>query len=105
MQRDLFCSQVKPDRLEEYKERHRAVWPEMLAPCAKPDGTTIRCSSVLTACSWDISKQMILNAPAQEWPGAKSMNAGRREMAGFFIQPDGALPDRAMEPLEEVFHL
>ena len=29
----------------------------------------------------------------------------QREMADFFEQPDGALPDRAMVPLEEVFHL
>jgi len=27
------------------------------------------------------------------------------EMGDFFVQPDGALPDRAMQPLEEVFHL
>jgi L-rhamnose mutarotase len=29
----------------------------------------------------------------------------QREMGNFFIQPDGAPPDRAMQPLEEVFHL
>jgi L-rhamnose mutarotase len=29
----------------------------------------------------------------------------QREMADFFLQPDGSLPDRAMETLEEVFHL
>jgi L-rhamnose mutarotase len=29
MQRICFVLQVKKDRLEEYKERHRAVWPEM----------------------------------------------------------------------------
>jgi L-rhamnose mutarotase len=29
----------------------------------------------------------------------------QREMGGFFVQADGALPDRAMRPLEEVFHL
>jgi L-rhamnose mutarotase len=29
----------------------------------------------------------------------------QREMGDFFIQPDGVLPDRAMQPLEEVFHL
>jgi hypothetical protein len=28
-----------------------------------------------------------------------------REMSDFFVQPDGVLPDRAMQPLEEVFHL
>ena len=31
MRRICFCLQVKRDRLEEYRERHRAVWPEMLA--------------------------------------------------------------------------
>jgi L-rhamnose mutarotase len=29
----------------------------------------------------------------------------QREMGDFFVQPDGTLPDRAMQPLEEVFHL
>jgi L-rhamnose mutarotase len=31
MQRICFVLQVKPERLEEYKERHRSVWPEMQA--------------------------------------------------------------------------
>jgi L-rhamnose mutarotase len=29
----------------------------------------------------------------------------QREMTDFFIQPNGVLPDRAMQPLEEIFHL
>ena len=29
----------------------------------------------------------------------------QREMAGFFVQPEGLLPDQAMAPLEEVFHV
>jgi L-rhamnose mutarotase len=29
----------------------------------------------------------------------------QREMCDSFVQPDGVLPDRAMRPLEEVFHL
>jgi L-rhamnose mutarotase len=29
----------------------------------------------------------------------------QREMAGFFVQPDGLLPDQAMAPLEEIFHV
>jgi len=29
--RTCLVLQVKPDRLEEYKERHRNVWPEMQA--------------------------------------------------------------------------
>ena len=31
MQRICFVLQVKPERLEEYKERHRRVWPDMQA--------------------------------------------------------------------------
>lgn len=31
MQRVCFVLQVKPERLVEYKERHRSVWPEMQA--------------------------------------------------------------------------
>ena len=31
MQRICFVLQLKPERLEEYKERHRQVWPEMQA--------------------------------------------------------------------------
>ena len=31
MERVCFELRVRPDRLEEYRERHRAVWPEMLA--------------------------------------------------------------------------
>jgi L-rhamnose mutarotase len=30
VERVCFLLRVRPDRLEEYKERHRAVWPEML---------------------------------------------------------------------------
>ena len=31
MERVCFILQVKPDRLAEYRERHRSVWPDMLA--------------------------------------------------------------------------
>jgi len=30
MQRVCFLLKVRPERLEEYKVRHRTVWPEML---------------------------------------------------------------------------
>ena len=30
MQRVCFLLKVRPDRLDEYRERHRNVWPEML---------------------------------------------------------------------------
>lgn len=30
MERVCFLLRVRPDRLDEYRDRHRAVWPEML---------------------------------------------------------------------------
>ena len=30
MERVCFLLRVRADRLDEYKERHRSVWPEML---------------------------------------------------------------------------
>jgi L-rhamnose mutarotase len=35
MQRVCFTLQVKPDRLAEYRESHKAVWPEMLAALSR----------------------------------------------------------------------
>jgi L-rhamnose mutarotase len=31
MPRICFTLQVRPEKVEEYRERHRAVWPEMRA--------------------------------------------------------------------------
>jgi L-rhamnose mutarotase len=105
MQRICFVLQVKKDRLEEYKERHRSVWPEMIDALRKtgwhnyslflrPDGLLVG---------------------YLETPGFERARAGmagldinarwQAEMADFFVQPEGLLPDQAMKPLEEVFHI
>src|ERR1700757_406049 len=104
MQRVCFVLQVRPERLEEYKERHRRVWPEML--------------NALRETGWGNYSLFLREdgllvgyLETEDFERARSGMAGRevnerwqREMSGFFIQPAGLLPDRAMEPLEEVFH-
>ncbi|SRR6266496_900427 len=105
MKRICFVLQVKPERLEEYKQRHRAVWPEML--------------NALRETGWHnyslfLSQDGLLVGylETEDFERARSGMAARevndrwqREMKDFFLQPEGRLPDRAMEPLEEVFHL
>jgi L-rhamnose mutarotase len=105
MTRICFILHVKPDRLEEYKARHRTVWPEMLVALSetgwtnyslflRPDGLLV---GYLETEDFERARVGMSKREVNErW---------QREMAGFFVQPDGALPDRAMEPLEEVFHL
>ena len=105
MERICFVLQVKKDRLEEYKERHRSVWPEMIDALRKtgwhnyslflrPDGLLVG----------------YLETPdferARAGMAGLAINARwQAEMADFFVQPEGLLPDQAMRPLEEVFHI
>ena len=105
MQRVCFQLQVRPDRLEEYKQRHAAVWPDMLRALhetgwhnyslfLRPDGLLI--GYVETP---DL-------AAAQAGMQATEVNARwQAEMAEFFVDLDGAAPDTGFVQLEEVFHL
>ncbi|MGC2247502.1 MAG: L-rhamnose mutarotase [Terriglobales bacterium] len=105
MQRVWFVLQVKRNRLEEYKARHRAVWPEMLSALRetgwnnyslflRPDGLLV---GYLETDDFNRARAGMATREVNErW---------QRAMAGFFEQPEGLLPDRAMDPLEEVFHL
>jgi L-rhamnose mutarotase len=105
MQRICFVLHVKPGRLKEYTERHRSVWPEMQAALRETgwgnyslflrgDGLLV---GYLETENFERARAgMASHEVNDRW---------QREMADFFVQHDGALPDRAMQPLEEVFHL
>ncbi|MFJ8079223.1 L-rhamnose mutarotase [Streptomyces sp. NPDC096205] len=105
MQRVCFLLKVRQDRLEEYRERHAAVWPEML--------------QALTATGWRNYSLFLRDdgllvgyletedfQAALAGMEATDVNARwQKEMAPFFEALDGARPDEAMKPLREVFHL
>ncbi|MFF9019647.1 L-rhamnose mutarotase [Streptomyces eurythermus] len=105
MQRVCFLLKVRADRLEEYRARHAAVWPEML--------------DALKAAGWHNYSLFLREdgllvgyletedfAAARARMAATEVNARwQQEMAPFFESPDGARPDEAMRPLTEVFHL
>jgi len=105
MQRICFVLHLKPEHLEEYKERHRSVWPEMLQALRETGWTNysifLREDGMLVGYletkSFDRARAgMAAREVNERW---------QREMADFFVQPAGVLPDRAMQSLEEVFHL
>lgn len=105
MERVCFILQVRPERLEEYKDRHRAVWPEMLQALTETGWRNyslfLRADGLLVGYleTDDFTKaktEMARRAINDKW---------QSEMADFFVAPEGVLPDRAMSPLEEVFHL
>jgi L-rhamnose mutarotase len=105
MRRICFQLQVKPDRIDEYRDRHAAVWPEMLTALAdtgwhnyslflREDGLLIgyfETPSLEQALAGMASREVNLR-----W---------QREMAAFFLDLGGATPDTGFLQLEEVFHL
>lgn len=105
MQRVCFVLQVKPERLEEYKERHRRVWPEMQAALRETGWRNyslfLRDDGLLVGYLETEDFERARSAMAQREVNER----WQQEMGDFFVRPEGALPDRAMRPLEEVFHL
>jgi len=105
MQRICFVLQVKPHRLEEYKRRHREVWPDMLSALRETGWTNY---SLFLRPDGMLVGYLETNDFAAARAGMATREVNQRwqnEMADFFQQQDGILPDRAMQPLEEVFHL
>jgi L-rhamnose mutarotase len=105
MRRVCFCLQVNKDRLDEYRERHRAVWPEMQGALReagwhnyslflRDDGLLI--GYVETP---DFERALALMSATEvnkRW---------QTEMAQFFDGVPGAKADEQMETIPEVFHL
>jgi L-rhamnose mutarotase len=103
--RVCFLLRVRPERLEEYKQRHADVWPEMLEALRQtgwrnyslflpPDGLLV---GYVETPDFDRARAAMRDHPVNaRW---------QAEMSPFFetIAEGGA--DDNMFPLEEVFHL
>ena len=101
MERVCFLLRVRPDRLEEYRQRHREVWPEMLEALRstgwsnyslflRPDGLLV---------GYLETEDFAAALAGME---ASDVNARwQADMAPFFEQG----PGDGFERLDEVFHL
>ena len=105
MQRICFQLQVRPDRLDEYRERHAAVWPEMLAALS---ATGWRNYSLFLAPSGMLIGYLETDdfeAALAAMEGTEVNVRWQAEMAEFFQDLDGRRPDEGLLRLDEVFHL
>ena len=105
MQRVCFVLQVRPERLAEYKERHKNVWPEMRQALRETGwgnySLFLRGDGMLVGYVETDDFEAARTAMAQ-----REVNAcWQKEMTEFFMNPPGVAPDQAMRPLEEIFHL
>lgn len=103
--RVCFELQVRPERLDEYVERHRAVWPEMLEAIRdagrrnyslflRDDGLLI--GYYETDDDAESARRLAADPRTAAWEA---------EAAGFFVELPGSRPDQGAPRLREVFHL
>jgi L-rhamnose mutarotase len=105
MERVCFLLQVRPDRLDAYKERHRAVWGDMQAALRETGwgnySLFLRDDGLLVG-----YLETEDFAAAQAAMEATDVNARwQASMAEFFLLPSEERPDTGFVRLEEVFHL
>lgn len=105
MQRVCFFAQIRPDRLAEYRARHRHVWPEM--------------ADALRAAGWANYTLFLTDdgllvgyletddyAAALQRMARTSVNERwQADMAPFFADLGGQRPDQGFRRLDEIFHL
>jgi L-rhamnose mutarotase len=101
MERVCFRLRVRPDRLDEYRRRHREVWPEMLE--ALRDAGWRNYSLFLGDDGLLVGYVEVEDFEAAQRSMAETEvnHRWQTEMASFF---DGRA-DRALVRLDEVFHL
>ncbi len=98
MERVCFLLRVRPDRLDEYKARHRSVWPEM--------------RSALAAAGWGnyslfLRDDGLLVGDCETESFERSLAAMEQREVNTRWQADRAqyYAGGELERLEEVFHL
>lgn len=106
MKRAAFLLKVKPEKLAEYKEHHKRVWPEMQAALREAGwgnySLFVRDDGLL----FGYVETPDGLAAAQARMAATEVNTRWQEfMAPYFESPNNARPDEMFLELEEIFHL
>ena len=104
MQRVCFLLKVRQDKLAEYRERHAAVWPEMLVALAETGWRNYSLFLHDDGLLVGYVEADDLQASLEAMAGTEVNARWQAEMAPFFAGLEGA-PDSGLVLLEEVFHL
>jgi len=103
VERVCFLARVRPDRLDEYRQRHQNVWPQMRAALAQAGW--VNYTLFLTEDGLLVGYLETENYQAARYAMAKTAVNERwqAEMSEFFVA-DGP-PDESFRRIAEVFHL
>lgn len=106
MTRVGFVLKVKKHLIEEYKEHHRNVWPEMLEALRESGWHNYSLFMDEGGILFGYFETPQSLEAAQAAMELKEVNTHWQErMAPYFESPDVSRPDRMLVRLEEVFHL
>jgi L-rhamnose mutarotase len=104
MQRVCFLLKVKEDKLAEYREAHKAVWPEMLDALRETGwhnySLFLRPDGMLVGYLETQDFQQALAGMAE-----REVNLRWQKAMGHLFESLTGRPDESMIRLEEVFHL
>ncbi len=106
MKRVGFMLKVRQDKLEEYKQHHEQVWPEMLRALREAGWHNytlfVRDDGLLFG--YFETRDSLQDAQARM--AEKKVNSAWQEfMAPYFESPNNTRPDEMFVELQEVFHL
>jgi L-rhamnose mutarotase len=100
-----FYLRVRAERLEEYKQRHRHVWPDMLEALRETGWRNYSLFLREDGLLFGYVELDDLDAAVAAM-ATKEVNARwQADMAPFFESLEGQRPDEGFIQLEEVFHL
>ena len=105
MQRICFVLHVRPDKLDEYEERHRAVWPEMLQALKETGWTNYSLFLQLDGMLIGYLETENFEQAKQGMQETEVNARWQREMSEFFVNPDILTTGSGPQVLKEVFHL
>jgi L-rhamnose mutarotase len=106
MKRIGFLLKVRPDKLNEYKARHAAVWPDMLDALRRTGWHNYSIFTREDGLLFGYFETPHDFKAALDGMSKEEVNARWQEaMAPFFENLTGAHADESMLELEEVFHL
>jgi len=104
MKRVGFQFKVRQDRLEEYKEQHKNVWPEMLDALRETGWHNYSLFMRADGFIFGYFETEDSLATAQAKMAEKEINTRWQEFMSGFVD-DNTHPDETFIELEEYFHL
>ena len=103
--RVCFLLRVKPHLLDEYRERHAHVWPEMLEALRQTGWTNYSLFLAPGGLLVGYLETQDFDAALRGMASKEINHRWQSTMSKFFEGGDTAAADEQMRPLEEVFHL